>query len=289
LKTAGQQTVTVTDTANSTVTGNASISVVAGPVAQLGVQLASGHAAVKDRGLQSAARAKPASGTLPLVTEGSSFSVSVTALDAYGNTNSTYAGTVHFTSTDTNATLPADYPYTSSDLGTHTFSVTLNTLGAQTVTVTDTVTPSITGGLPVQVVPPSLTVTVNLNAGWHLIGGDLTILPDSTSTLSWNAASGHWVVPTGSEPMGTGAWELLSSSGAHTIYVLDCGGGTPVTVVPYRWNMIGNGCTKSTNLPAGWQGLDWNGTRYVPATSIAPGLALWVKPGGNALTLGNGT
>src|SRR5262249_26216040 len=38
------------------------------------------------------------------------------------------------------ATLPADYTFTSSDQGTHTFSVTLQTPGNQTVTATDTST-----------------------------------------------------------------------------------------------------------------------------------------------------
>ena len=41
--------------------------------------------------------------------------------------------------------LPASYTFTGADAGTHTFSVTLETAGTQSITATDTVAPSITG------------------------------------------------------------------------------------------------------------------------------------------------
>ena len=41
-------------------------------------------------------------------TSGTAFSITVKALDASGNVVTGYAGTVHFTSTNTNAALPAD-------------------------------------------------------------------------------------------------------------------------------------------------------------------------------------
>jgi hypothetical protein len=59
----------------------------------------------------------------------------VSALDANNNLVSTYAGTVHFTSTDGQAALPAASTLTN---GSGTFSATLNTIGNQTVTATDT-------------------------------------------------------------------------------------------------------------------------------------------------------
>ena len=59
----------------------------------------------------------------------------VSALDANNNLVSTYAGTVHFTSTDTAASLPAASTLTN---GSGTFSTTLNTVGSQTITATDT-------------------------------------------------------------------------------------------------------------------------------------------------------
>ena len=77
-------------------------------------------------------------------TAGTSINVTVTALDAYGNTDTGYAGTVHFTSTDAAAVLPADATLVPGT-GTRTFSATLRTAGSRTITARDTVTSSITG------------------------------------------------------------------------------------------------------------------------------------------------
>jgi hypothetical protein len=79
------------------------------------------------------------------VTSGSASDVLVEAEDASNRPASGYTGTVHFTSSDANATLPADYTFTASDHGRHTFPVTFQTTGSQTVTATDTTTSSITG------------------------------------------------------------------------------------------------------------------------------------------------
>jgi hypothetical protein len=49
-----------------------------------------------------------------------------------------YLGTLHFTSSDGLAVLPADYTFTAADAGIHSFQVTFNTLGSQTITMTDT-------------------------------------------------------------------------------------------------------------------------------------------------------
>src|SRR5207249_3571621 len=75
-------------------------------------------------------------------TAGIAFSFTVTAEDQFGNIATSYAGTVHFTSSDTGATLPPNSTLTN---GTGTFSATLVTAGSQTITATDTVNSSITG------------------------------------------------------------------------------------------------------------------------------------------------
>src|SRR5207253_2895728 len=75
-------------------------------------------------------------------TAGVAFGYTVTAKDPFGNTATGYMGTVHFTSTDGNATLPADGTLAS---GVGTFSATLRTAGSRTLTAADTVTGSITG------------------------------------------------------------------------------------------------------------------------------------------------
>src|SRR5262249_50613991 len=73
------------------------------------------------------------------VAASSPFGATVTAVDAYGNPGAMYTGMVHFSSSDAAAVLPANYTFSLNDQGTHTFSVALNTLGNQTLTVTDVV------------------------------------------------------------------------------------------------------------------------------------------------------
>jgi sugar lactone lactonase YvrE len=65
-------------------------------------------------------------------------SITVTAEDVTNHTDTGYTGTVHFTSTDPQAVLPADYAFMASDKGSHIFSVTFGSVGSQTVTATDT-------------------------------------------------------------------------------------------------------------------------------------------------------
>jgi hypothetical protein len=64
----------------------------------------------------------------------------VTAYDDDGNNASDYTGTVRFSSSDNNSTLPDDYQFEAEDQGSHTFSLSLSfkTEGTQTLTVTDT-------------------------------------------------------------------------------------------------------------------------------------------------------
>jgi hypothetical protein len=81
------------------------------------------------------------------ITAGVTFSLTLTVEDAYGNVAAGYTGTVHFSSTDSKATLPKNYTFTASDQGAHTFtSPVLRTIGYQTITVTDTVDAALTTG-----------------------------------------------------------------------------------------------------------------------------------------------
>jgi uncharacterized repeat protein (TIGR01451 family) len=91
---------------------------------------------------------------------GTSFNFTVTALDAFDNTATGYSGTVHFTSSDAPATLPADSTLTS---GAGTFAATLMTGGNQTLTATDTVTASITGTSASILVDPRSDLAVTLS------------------------------------------------------------------------------------------------------------------------------
>jgi hypothetical protein len=124
LKTAGSQFITATDTNdNSLVGGETGITVA--PAAAVALVF----------------------GNVPSgLTAGSTFNLWLTAKDAYGNTATGYTGTVHFTSSDPRAVLPADFTFTSGNAGNAFWglSVALKTAGTQSVTATDTVTSTIT-------------------------------------------------------------------------------------------------------------------------------------------------
>jgi autotransporter-associated beta strand protein len=89
-------------------------------------------------------------------TAGNTFSITVTALDSFGNTATGYTGTVHFGSSDGQAGLPGDYTFVSADNGQHTFTVTLQSAGSQTISAIDTVTSSITGMASLSVSPAAV-------------------------------------------------------------------------------------------------------------------------------------
>ncbi len=86
------------------------------------------------------------------VTAGVPFSVTVTALDAYGRVALGYTGTVMFSSTDPNATLPGVYTFTAADQGIHAFAgLVLPKKGKVAVSVTDSLDPSLFGSVEIQV------------------------------------------------------------------------------------------------------------------------------------------
>ena len=63
-------------------------------------------------------------------TAGTSYSLTVTAIAPGGGTDTGFVGTVDFSSSDPQiAGLPASYTFTSTNDGTHTFSVTFKTAG----------------------------------------------------------------------------------------------------------------------------------------------------------------
>jgi len=88
---------------------------------------------------------------------GKATTLTVTAQDAAGQVLTNFVGTVSFTSTDPLATLPASYTFVASDLGVHTFNVTLRTQGSQTVTINDAAN-------SLQVVATTKVVTQQQNA-----------------------------------------------------------------------------------------------------------------------------
>jgi hypothetical protein len=86
------------------------------------------------------------------VSSGTPFSITVTAVDAYGNVATGYRGTVKFSSSDHNAALPGKSSFTASDQGVHTFAgLVLRKKGSHTITVYDVNNGSILGTISISV------------------------------------------------------------------------------------------------------------------------------------------
>ncbi len=126
LKTAGVQALFVADTAAPTMNGR-----------EVGIQVNPGQVA------QLIFVDSPVS-----VKRGSSFSLYVEALDAYGNPT-TFSDTMHFSSSDPRAVLPSDetFPGNFANLGIFI----LRTRGTQTITMTDISNPSLSCTVTIQV------------------------------------------------------------------------------------------------------------------------------------------
>jgi hypothetical protein len=129
LKTAGSQWINAADTLTGNIAGNES-----------GIQVNPGAAThISISGPSS-------------VTSSSSFSLTVTALDAYGNVATGYTGTIKFSDSVRGATLPSNYTFTAADAGVHTFTgLKLRTKGTQTITIEDTVNTAILTSLLIDV------------------------------------------------------------------------------------------------------------------------------------------
>jgi len=184
LNTAGAQSVTATATASLSGTSSA-ITVSAATATQFSVTAASAASLT-----------------------GASFKFTVTAQDAFKNTATSYAGTVHFTSSDTNTKtiLPVNSSLTN---GTKDFSAVLQTVGSESITATDTVTPSITGNLSAIAVtaPAALEIT---NA--TLPDGAVGILYHERCFYQGSCSSENPLDATGSVPPYRWSWAAAPGS-----------------------------------------------------------------------------
>jgi len=139
LRTIGSQTITATDTVTGSLKGTTSaINVVSNAATHISV-----------------------SGLVNAQTR-TTFKFTVTALDAANNVSAGYSGTVHFTSSDTQAMLPADSTLAA---GTAQFSATMETSGTQTLTATDTASASINGSSSISVAAAA-SLAINLNCNY---------------------------------------------------------------------------------------------------------------------------
>ena len=175
LNTAGSQTVTATDATDGGKSPNTSPSIIVTPGAFTKLQiLLPGETAAP--GTPSGKTGSPTAQTA-----GTSFSVTVNAVDANWNVVSSVTDVVAITSTDTYATLPSNAALVS---GTKTFSVTLKTAGTATVTATD-----ITDGGKTPNISPSVTVNAGSFTKLQLLVPGESAVPGSPTGKTGTPAS----------------------------------------------------------------------------------------------------
>ncbi len=143
---------------------------------------------------------------------GGTVSFTVTAIDAAGNKLNGYTGTVHFTSSDAAATLPADYTFTAADEGSHTFTATFNTSGNQTITVKDIKTGISSTSPPVDVEASAANIAVNAGSNQSTPLGqafpvDLSVLVTDSNSKPVGGALVTFTAP------GSGASGTFSGGG----------------------------------------------------------------------------
>jgi len=171
-----------------------------------------------------------------LVSAGTAFNFTVTAQDAANNTVTTFADTVNFSSSDGAAMLPASDVGLTNGVGN--FQATLNTVGPQTITVTDANTAAIKG--------VSNTITVSAGApqtaNVHLIdngsGAVGTVVDNSVpQQINCTDATGQLPGPACSTTYPDGTTVTFTATpGAGAAFVnwngsnVTCKAGTPANV-----------------------------------------------------------
>jgi hypothetical protein len=150
-------------------------------------------------------------------TLGTALQFTVTALDASNNLSSGYSGTIHFTSSDSKASLPPD---TGLPGGTGTFSATFYSVGDQKINAGDTVLASMNGtSSPIVVGTPALAITssapptgtVMTNYGEHSVhcygaSPSCVCVPFGTTQYCSRQVAGFPLTATGGVPPYTWSW-----------------------------------------------------------------------------------
>ncbi len=203
---AGSQSLTANDTGNTSVANSTESAITVLPTATSQLQVTG----------------------FPLsVIAGTASNFTVTAKDPYGNTTPAYTGTVTFSSSDSQAVLPANYTFTSADAGAHTFSATLKTTGTRSISATDMTNAGITGtesGISVVTVQPTASITgpssgVPGQPLTFILGASESGLPAGTVysySVQWGDGS---PVQTFSGLTGTPATHAFLATGAASVAV----------------------------------------------------------------------
>ena len=106
-------------------------------------------------------------------TAGLAVTVGLTLTDVFDNPISNFVGTVHLSSTDGQAVLPADVVFAASDGGSKSVTVTFKTAGMSTLTGTDTTNPGTQGSASAIVQPAAAATCVASQAPAAAVAGSV--------------------------------------------------------------------------------------------------------------------
>jgi hypothetical protein len=155
---------------------------------------------------------------------GAAFDLVVTAEDAYGNAVKDYTGTVHLNSSDGQNVGPDDYTFTTDDHGTHTFSITLETAGMQSIRAADLANPDFSGSADVLVSAGAVS-QFQVSAPANTVAGQAfavtvtaldqfgNVVKDYTGTVTFGSSDGQAILP-------FSFTFTLADQGAHTFNVM---------------------------------------------------------------------
>jgi hypothetical protein len=118
-------------------------------------------------------------------------SLTVTATNGFGTTVRGYTGTVHFASSDVQAVLPSDYTFTTADNGSHTFSATLKSAGAQSITAADTTAAGLSGAAGSTVNPAAASTLLVAGVPSSVTAGEVAFVTVTARDAYGNTATGY--------------------------------------------------------------------------------------------------
>lgn len=140
------------------------------------------------------------------VMTGEPFEITVEARDGGGGAATGYRGTVRFTTTGTDATLPSEYTFTAEDGGVHAFAgLSFDAPGARTITVRDAEDAALSVLLNIDVMAATSTMLAsNVNPSYS--GQSVTFT--ATVESEWDGSFGGTVIfSDGGEPIGSAVLE----------------------------------------------------------------------------------
>lgn len=179
-------------------------------------------------------------------------SVTVSTFDMYDNFASEYTGTVAFGSSDAQSELPAQYTFTTTDSGSHTFALRLKTAGNQTIQAYDVSTAGFNGTSGSILVTPAAAASLALKGGGGFIGSVNAVTITAKDAFG-NAATGYsglvHLSSSDASSITSGDAALVNGVGTFTVQPMTLGQQT-LTATDVADNTVGG--SSVIDVTPGW-------------------------------------